>query len=226
MIKVNKMLIVDEEDEIVEISQTKYLNNIKRTLSNNSKNLRIKTNIKIIIEGEGAVGKTTLVQRYLGRPFHAQYLVTLGVQTSVTTVNLAPLIGIEKILNVQLWDLAGQPQFKEVLRPFFRGTDEAIIVGDLSRLATFEPIVNWIMETNKHNMKKTPFLLVGSKYDLIESPEPSLKFRIKEYLLGIKTFTREDFNELLFIESSAKNFLNITEIFEIAILRNILASNR
>ncbi|MFW9906244.1 MAG: Rab family GTPase [Candidatus Thorarchaeota archaeon] len=220
------MLILNNQESVVEISETNFLNNIKRTLRESSDNLRIRTNIKFVIEGEGAVGKTTLVQRYLGRPFCAQYLVTLGVQTSVVNVNLAPLIGIEKIINLQLWDLAGQPQFKQVLRPFFRGTDIAIIVGDLSRLSTFEPIVNWITETNKHNMKKTPFLLVGSKFDLIESSRVSIKTLIKEQLLRIKDFTRKDFNELLFIETSAKKDLNIIKVFQIALLKNILANNR
>ncbi len=219
------MLIVDQNEKVVQISGVDFLNEIKADL-NHISNLKVRTNFKFIIAGEGAVGKTTLVQRYLGRPFHAQYLVTLGVQTSITSVNLAPLIGIQKTVNLQLWDLAGQPQFRNVLKPFFVGTDEAIIVGDLSRVSTFETVTDWIMQTNKNNMKKTQFLLVGSKFDLIEKPGISLIPLIKEHLLRIKEFTSRDINELLFLETSAKNDLNINEVFEIAILRTILVSNQ
>lgn len=219
------MLIVDKNEKIVQISKVDFLDDIKAAL-NHISNLKVRTNFKFIIAGEGGVGKTTLVQRYLGRPFHAQYLVTLGVQTSITSVNLAPLIGIQKTVNLQLWDLAGQPQFRNVLKPFFVGTDEAIIVGDLSRVSTFETVTDWIMQTNKNNMKKTQFLLVGSKFDLIEKPGISLIPLIKEHLLRIKKFTSGDINELLFLETSAKNDLNINEVFEIAILRTILVSNQ
>lgn len=219
------MLIVDKHEKIVQISEVDFLNEIKAAL-NHISNLKVRTNIKFIIAGEGSVGKTTLVQRYLGRPFHAQYLVTLGVQTSITSVNLAPLIGIQKTVNLQLWDLAGQPQFRDVLKPFFVGTDEAIIVGDLSRVSTFETMTDWIMQTNKNNMKKTQFLLVGSKFDLIEKTGFSLKPLIKEHLLRIKELVSGDSNELLFLETSAKDDLNISEVFEIAILRTILASNQ
>lgn len=220
------MLIVKKRNIITEVSETDYLDGIKETLNKASAKLKIKTNFKIIIAGEGGVGKTTLVQRFLGRPFHAHYLVTLGVQTSVTPINLAPLIGIEKTVKLQLWDLAGQPQFRDVRKPFFVGTDEALIVGDLSRLSTFETMTKWIKEVNKNNMKKTPFLLVGSKYDLVESDGIPLKSLIKEFLLKIQKFTNGDFNELLFLETSGKNDLNISEVFEIALLKNILTVNR
>ncbi len=221
------MLIVDKQDEIVKTSENDFLNEIKETIKGKSSNLRVRTNVKFIIAGQGAVGKTTLVQRYLGRPFHAQYLVTLGVQTSVVSVNLEPLVGIQKTVKLQLWDLAGQPQFREVLRPFFAGTDEAIFVVDLSRLSTFETIIDWIKETNKHNMKKTPFVIIGSKYDLIGNSATSLESVIKEYLLQIKEVTKDPFrDELLFLETSSKNDLNISEAFEIALLRDILLTNR
>ena len=124
--------------------------------------------MKFIIAGQGAVGKPLLFRDIQEGPFYAQYLVTLGVQISVPTVNFEPLIGIQKAVNLQLWDLAGQPYFRNVLRPFFVETDEIIIVGDLSRLTTFDTVTDWISDTNKYNMKKTPFVILENKYDLIE----------------------------------------------------------
>ena len=219
------MLIVNKNNTIIETPIKEYKNSIRKRIENTNDRIKIRKNLKIIIAGEGAVGKTTLIQRYLGRPFRAQYLVTLGVQTSAVSINLETIIGLNESIDLQLWDLAGQQQYRDVVKQFFVGTDEAIVVGDLSRISTVEKVIDWIYQINKQNMKNTRFIVVGSKLDLVTGFEGSLKAKIKEILLKAK----DQFNineEIIFIKTSSLDNINITEVFELAILRNILGLNR
>jgi len=74
-------------------------------------------------------------------------------------------------------------------------------------------------------MKNTRFIIVGSKLDLVTGFEGSLEAKIKEILLK----TKDQFNineEIIFIKTSSLDNINITEVFELAILRNILGLNR
>ena len=219
------MLIVNKNNTIIETPIKEYKNSIRKRIENTNNRIKIRKNLKIIIAGEGAVGKTTLIQRYLGRPFRAQYLVTLGVQTSAVSINLETIIGLNESIDLQLWDLAGQQQYRDVVKQFFVGTDEAIVVGDLSRISTIEKVIDWIDQINKQNMKNTRFIIVGSKLDLVTGFEGSLEAKIKEILLK----TKDQFNideEIIFIKTSSLDNINITEVFELAILRNILGLNR
>jgi len=219
------MLIVNKNNTIIETPIKEYKNSIRKRIENTNNRIKIRKNLKIIIAGEGAVGKTTLIQRYLGRPFRAQYLITLGVQTSAVSINLETIIGLNESIDLQLWDLAGQQQYRDVVKQFFVGTDEAIVVGDLSRISTVEKVIDWIDQINKQNMKNTRFIIVGSKLDLVTGFEGSLEAKIKEILLK----TKDQFNideEIIFIKTSSLDNINITEVFELAILRNILGLNR
>lgn len=219
------MLIVDKNKTIIETPINEYKNSIRKKIEDTNNRIKIRKNLKIIIAGEGAVGKTTLIQRYLGRPFRAQYLITLGVQTSAVSINLETIIGLNESIDLQLWDLAGQQQYRDVVKQFFVGTDEAIVVGDLSRISTVEKVIDWIDQINKQNMKNTRFIIVGSKLDLVTGFEGSVEAKIKEILLK----TKDQFNineEIIFIKTSSLDNINITEVFELAILRNILGLNR
>jgi len=219
------LLIVNKNKTIIETPINEYKNSIRKKIEDTNNRIKIRKNLKIIIAGEGAVGKTTLIQRYLGRPFRAQYLITLGVQTSAVSINLETIIGLNESIDLQLWDLAGQQQYRDVVKQFFVGTDEAIVVGDLSRISTVEKVIDWIDQINKQNMKNTRFIIVGSKLDLVTGFEGSLEAKIKEILLK----TKDQFNideEIIFIKTSSLDNINITEVFELAILRNILGLNR
>ena len=221
------MLIVNRKENIFQISFNEYKNEIRRKIDQINRKIKIRKNLKIILAGEGAVGKTTLIQRYLGRPFHAQYLVTLGVQTSSVSINLESIIGMKETMDLQIWDLAGQQQYRDVVRQFFVGIDEAIVVGDLSRFPTVVRVIDWINEINKHNMKETRFILVGSKLDLVTEIETSFDKKIKEILQLLRVQSKSSIEEdIIFIKTSSLDNYNITEAFELAILRNILGHNR
>jgi small GTP-binding protein len=116
--------------------------------------------IKILILGDGAVGKTTLFQRIKTGKFEENTNMTIGVDFHI--------IDVKKDGNnvrMQVWDLAGQPQFKNVLPAYRKGTQTAIVMYDLTRYSSVKNMEEWIKFAREEN-PSLPILLVGSKMDL------------------------------------------------------------
>ena len=70
--------------------------------------------VKIVLAGDGAVGKTTLRRRYLGEGFQASYMMTIGADFAVKRVDIGG-----KTITFQIWDLAGQPRFQMVRELYY-----------------------------------------------------------------------------------------------------------
>lgn len=122
---------------------------------------------KIVIVGNGAVGKTSLIRRFVHNKFEKDYLMTLG--TEVTKYN-DQIDGNE--ITFIIWDLAGQEGFAKMRDKFFYGANAAILVfsheenelGDNS----FTSIPKWLGDITKF-CGQIPTILFGNKIDLIDS---------------------------------------------------------
>ncbi|MHA2295237.1 MAG: GTP-binding protein [Candidatus Hodarchaeales archaeon] len=120
------------------------------------------TLLKIALIGDGAVGKTALRERFIGRAFKTSYMMTIGADfaTYKTTI-----YGRE--IKFQIWDLAGQPRFQSVRTLYYRGTMGALMVYDITRMETFQNTPIWIEECFKHSGKGAiPLILLANKTDL------------------------------------------------------------
>ena len=132
--------------------------------------------IKLALCGDGAVGKTSLRQRFLGRGFTASHLMTIGADFC----NLEMNIEGENTL-FQVYDLAGQPNFSAIRSRFYQGCQGGILVCDLTREQTFLNLSSWIKELWKHNGKGAiPFIILGNKADLKGEVKEG---RIKKYAI-------------------------------------------
>lgn len=158
--------------------------------------------------GNGGVGKTTLRRRWMGEGFTTSYILTVGADFAVKTLNTPN--GHE--VKFQIWDLGGQPHFKEVRKTFYAGTAGALVVYDVTDRKSYADIFGWIEEMLKNINKKIPIVLVGNKIDLRDnaseaiSTEEGNKLRkeiIEKY--GLK---------VLFIETSAKTGENVDKAFQ------------
>ncbi len=120
---------------------------------------------KVVVLGDGNVGKTSLVLQYTEKKFSTSYVMTIGSNFAVKILNL-PERGLK--IKFQLWDLAGQPHFQFIRPPFYRGALLAILVFDITNRKSFDNINLWVREA-KNNVGDIPLVLAGNKNDLIEN---------------------------------------------------------
>ncbi|MHA2406663.1 MAG: Rab family GTPase [Candidatus Hermodarchaeia archaeon] len=153
---------------------------------------------KIILMGDYAVGKTCIIRRYVSDTFIEDYKASIGVD--ITSQELT----FEKNqVQLQIWDMSGQTDFKLVRSQFMSGTDIGIIVFDLTRPSSLENVSRWINEIHAM-VPKLPLVLVGNKADLIN--ERQISKEAAEKALA-------DHNMLFYTETSAKSGTNIIQLF-------------
>lgn len=158
---------------------------------------------KIVLLGDGAVGKTSLRKVYLGEGFETDYLSTMGADFALydTTVE-------NTHIRWQIWDLAGQPIFKDVVKAYYTKVFGGILVYDVTRRQTFENVEKWLEDIVKNSKRDqdVPVVLLANKTDLREE--------------GTETVSTNEGKELAdrlglsFIETSAKTGEGVQAAFD------------
>jgi len=115
---------------------------------------------KVIVIGDPATGKTELLAKFATNKFEEKYLQTFGVSILKEPVELKDY-GIK--INLMFWNIAGQPQFYTLHRPYFNGADGILLVFDTSRSSTFSNINNWYSSAVKYGLSGVPRILIGNK---------------------------------------------------------------
>lgn len=97
--------------------------------------------IKFILVGDTAVGKTSILNRFLTGSFDYNHEMTIGVEfgSKILTVN-------KQRIKLQVWDTAGQEEFRSITRSYYRSSAAALVVYDVSRRETFRSVRRWIEE--------------------------------------------------------------------------------
>jgi len=115
---------------------------------------------KVIIAGEGNVGKTSLIRRYCEGKFDESRIVTLGVdfQTKLVTVG-------EKSIKLSIWDVAGQAKFASFRDTFYGGAHAAALVYDVTSPASYSSLTRWRDEIQSV-VPHVPMVVIGNKSDL------------------------------------------------------------
>ncbi|MFX0184962.1 MAG: Rab family GTPase [Candidatus Hodarchaeota archaeon] len=158
---------------------------------------------KLCFCGDGGVGKTSIINRYIGQGFQTNYRVTIGCQ--IVTHNLT-IDG--QILKFQFWDLSGQHRFEFIRSTFYRGSHAAILVFDLTRPLSLYNLHKWKEEILSNVGYEIPFIIFGNKSDLID------KIRVKEHEIlevtsELKPQTQS--SEIPHFFTSAQSGLNLKE---------------
>jgi len=120
---------------------------------------------KVIVIGDPAVGKTSLLTNFATNQFEEKYLPTVGVSILKETIELEDK---GATINLMFWDIAGQPQFYMLHRPYFNGADGILLVFDITRSSTFSNVNNWYSSAVKYGLSGVPRILIGNKKDLEE----------------------------------------------------------
>lgn len=155
---------------------------------------------KIVMVGEFAAGKTSLVRRFVSDEFSDSYLTTIGVKVTKKEV----LLKDKSSADLLLWDIAGSDKFTKISPEYIKGASAGIIVADITRKNTIENIFTHVELLKSVN----PDMLICvalNKSDLVENPD--------EYINYSKEFFNQ--NDIKFIlTTSAKSGMNVESLFD------------
>lgn len=151
--------------------------------------------LKVITAGEGGVGKTTLLYRYIEGKFLVDTRMTIGVEFFLKELEIEG----EKIL-LQIWDFGGQDHFRPFLKNYALGARGALLLFDLTRPSSLERIEQWVNICRGEN-PGIPIIFLGTKLDLTDQitidDAFALKFKKKYWFfdyLKISSKTGENVN--------------------------------
>jgi Ras-related protein Rab-43 len=168
--------------------------------------------IKILVIGEGGVGKTTLIRRLVTGRYSDQHM-TVGMDFATKIMRTSD--GRE--VKLQLWDIGGQSRFRLFLPSAKGGAKGIILVFDLSRPSTFVQLDDWVrlVRTGLPPNKCVPIVLVGAKCDLKREVmvEAAKNFVARMELDG-------------YVETSSKENVNVDKPFEVLIKSIIFGLKR
>lgn len=169
--------------------------------------------LKLAILGDPAVGKTSLINKYITDSFKEDYTPTLGVNIISKDVRIKE---INSRIRLLLWDIAGQDKYELTRQNFFQGCVGAFLVYDITQYSSFSQIkTKWLEDFKKFSRPNGVYILIGNKSDLKESIKVS-------YEEG-KALS-EEINAAEFIETSAKYGDNVDEAFK-KLVTHILKKN-
>lgn len=155
---------------------------------------------KVLTAGDGGVGKTTMLHRYIEGKFSFDTKLTIGADMLHKILTLKD----GRAVSLQLWDFGGQDRFRFLLDGFVRGASGAFLMFDLTDRITFRNLPKWERIVRKYDAT-LPILLLGGKYDLEDSIEvdddAALEFVEKNNCSG-------------FFKVSSKTGFNVNDVFE------------
>ncbi len=162
--------------------------------------------LKILLLGDQAVGKTSLIVNYIDKTFYSNMIGTAGIdfKKKVIIIN-------DKKIKVNIFDTAGQERFRNIAKNLYRNTNGIMLVYDVTDVKSKESVITWTETIKKNVENEIEVLLVGNKIDLTEerriSPQEGESIS-------------KDFN-YPFIETSAKTGKNVNEAF-LKVINNIV----
>ena len=138
--------------------------------------------MKILTLGDTAVGKTSIIHRYMETPLPKKSLTTIGVDFRNKIIKIDQNTKVKLVL----WDTAGQERFRNVATNYYNGTDCALLVFDITNEGSFKILDYWVKEIQqKKKMDDICLILVGNKSDLQENRKVSQQ-EIDKYIEKLK----------------------------------------
>nr|XP_028571334.1 ras-related protein Rab-9B isoform X2 [Podarcis muralis] len=167
--------------------------------------------LKVILLGDGGVGKSSLMNRYVTNKFDSQAFHTIGVEFLNRDLEVDG-----RFVTLQIWDTAGQERFKSLRTPFYRGADCCLLTFSVDDRQSFDNLGHWQKEficyANVKDPDCFPFVVLGNKVDKLERQVTSEE---------AQAWCMEHGN-YPYLETSAKDDTNVAVAFEEAV-RQVLA---
>ena len=121
---------------------------------------------QLLVVGNSAVGKSSILRRFTQDKFNPNYFATVGIDFFTKDVILD-----DKVIHIKIWDTAGQERYKSLTQGFFRNAQGIIIVYDITNQTSFDDLKYWIqsIENNINLQNKIiPAIIIGNKIDILE----------------------------------------------------------
>ncbi|EIW72575.1 hypothetical protein TREMEDRAFT_66953 [Tremella mesenterica DSM 1558] len=188
--------------------------------------------VKLVLLGEAAVGKSSLVLRFVQNDFNENTSPTIGAAFLTQRCRLE-----NRIVKFEIWDTAGQERFHSLAPMYYRNAAAAVVVYDITKSASLEKAKAWVKELQRQANPNIIIALVGNKLDLVSdtpsepptdgleverdeedeetTPKPAEKTEEGDSrqvsIAEAETYAKEC--GLLFFEASAKVGTNVNEVF-------------
>jgi small GTP-binding protein len=176
-------------------------------MSNKTNNIGHHYSAKVVVVGDVAVGKTSLVRQFTSQYITRDYYMTVGVDYSIKELDIPNCLDINRPwkLKYQIWDTAGQERFRSITTAYYKDATCAILVFALDDPNSFDRIVNvWYPDIVRLCSIHTHIVLVGMKEDCCRSYN-------RGFLHRVDTWTKE--HSIPFFKASVTDPIRIYEIF-------------
>merc|ERR1711998_710838 len=160
---------------------------------------------RLVLLGDSAVGKSSLVLRFVRGQFFEYQESTIGAAFLTQTVALN-----DTTVKFEIWDTAGQERYHSLAPMYYRGAAAAIVVYDITNRDTFQRAKAWVKELQRQGNPNIVIALAGNKSDL----------NSKRKVEPDEAESYANDNGIFFIETSAKTATNVNELF-VAIARKL-----
>jgi len=153
---------------------------------------------KVVVVGNGSVGKTSAIVRFTTNSFRENYIPTLGVGFARKDLTIQ-----DKRVVLQIWDLGGQDYLDKVRANFYAAAHGVMLIYDVTQRDTFDELLSWKEEVDSH-VDNYRMMLIANKVDLVSN-------RVVISYEGVSLAKRLGAE---YVETSAKTGLNVNEAFE------------
>ncbi|KIW06498.1 uncharacterized protein PV09_02933 [Verruconis gallopava] len=180
------------------------------------------SSVKLVLLGEAAVGKSSLVMRFVNNDFQENKEPTIGAAFLTQKCTLP-----SRIIKFEIWDTAGQERFASLAPMYYRNAQAALVVYDITKASSLTKAQHWVAELQRQASPGIVIALVGNKLDLVNPSESAGEESATE---GEEVSAAEDNDDarkvpsktarayaeeegLLFFETSAKTGERVAEVF-------------
>jgi len=169
------------------------------------------SSVKLVLLGEAAVGKSSLVMRFVNNDFQENKEPTIGAAFLTQKCNLPT-----RTIKFEIWDTAGQERFASLAPMYYRNAQAALVVYDITKQPSLTKAQHWVAELQRQASPGIVIALVGNKLDLAvpvgeEGAEEDADDARKVATKTAKAYADEE--GLLFFETSAKTGEHVAEVF-------------
>lgn len=158
---------------------------------------------KLVLLGESAVGKSSLVLRFVKNQFDDYRESTIGAAFLTQTISLDETTTVK----FEIWDTAGQERYKSLAPMYYRNANCAVVVYDITQASSLDKAKQWVKELQRQANDNIIIALAGNKLDLATSSPDKRAISTAE----AEAYAKE--SGLLFFETSAKSSENVKELF-------------